>query len=268
MLGLLALAVGLTTAPLETPVSGGGTCAGVAGVDQLLAPGIVVLVGEIRGTEQPPRFVSALACNAVGAGFTVTVALDIPSDEAARVDAYLASAGSDADRAELLAGPFWVSGTDGRSSVAIAALLDDIRRARSAGMPLDVVLINEVGSSDPADLMAGRIADAASSNDEGIVVALMADIDAAVTPVVVTSVAPVGQQVMAIIGTDRVVALDVVHAGGTAWACAPTCGESTVQGTGPSDPAFSLSLHLGDPSSGYHGEYSVGPLSASPPAVG
>lgn len=268
MFGRLALAVGLTAVPLASPGSAGGTCAGVAGVDQLLAPGVVVLVGEIRGTEQIPRFVSALACNAMGAGFTVTVALDIPSDEAARVNAYLASAGSDADRAELLAGPFWVSSTDGRSSLAIAGLLDDLRRARTAGMALDVVLTNEVGTADPAQLMADRIADAARANDAGIVIALMADIDAAVTPVVVTSVAPVGQQVTENIGTDRVVALDVVHAGGMAWICTPTCGETPVEGTGPGDPAFSLSLHLGDSSSGYHGEYSVGALSASPPAAG
>ena len=49
-----------------------GTCAGVAGVDQLLAPGVVVLVGEVHGTAESPSFVSALL-NAMGAGFPVTV---------------------------------------------------------------------------------------------------------------------------------------------------------------------------------------------------
>jgi hypothetical protein len=76
-----------------------------------------------------------------------------------------------------------------------------------------------------------------------------------------------GQLVTGLLGADRVVALDVTHAGGSAWVCTDACGETTLQGGGPPDSAFRLSLHLDDASSGFHGEYSVGPLTASPPAA-
>jgi hypothetical protein len=266
--GVLAAAVHVV-APLDARAAA-PTCAGVDGVDQLLAPGIVVLVGEVHGTAQSPAFVSALACNAVGAGFPVTVALEIPVDEAARVDAFLASGGAEADRAALIDGPFWAPGVaDGRSSVAMVDLLDDVRVARAGGTPIDVTLLDSP-SSDRDAAMAARVADAAAASPDGIVIALTGNAHTPVQPVPAADqpVAPMGQQVTGLLGADRVVALDVTYSGGTAWVCADACGETTLQGSGPPDPAFTLSLHLDDTSSGFHGEYSVGPLTASPPAAG
>ena len=70
-----------------------------------------------------------------------------------------------------------------------------------------------------------------------------------------------------LLGADRVVALDVTFSSGTAWVCTDVCGETALDGSGPPDPAFVLSLHLDDASSGFQGEYSVGPITASPPAA-
>jgi hypothetical protein len=264
----LTAAVVQVAAPLDVHAAT-ATCAGVDGVDQLLAPGIVLLVGEVHGTAQSPAFVSALACNAIGAGFPVTVALEIPVDEAGRVDAFLASGGAESDRAALVAGPFWAAGVaDGRSSIAMADLLDDLRVARASGMAVQVALVDGPdGDRDTA--MAARVADAAAANPDGIVIALTGNAHARVQPDPAgdQADAPMGQQVTGLLGPDRVVALDVRHAGGSAWVCTDACGETTLQGSGPPDPAFTLSLHLDDTSSGFHGDYSVGPITASPPAA-
>ena len=247
-----------------------GTCAGVAGVDQLLAPGVVVLVGEVHGTAQSPSFVSALACNAMGAGFPVTVALEIPVDEAPRVDAFLASGGSEADRASLVAGPFWAPGVaDGRSSVAMVDLLDDVRVAGAAGMSIDLTLLDPAGGDRDA-AMAASVAAAAAANPDGIVIALTGNAHTRVQPDPAgdPAVVPMGQQVTGLLGADRVIALDVTFSSGSAWTCTDVCGETALDGSGPADPGFALSLHLDDASSGFHGEYSVGPITASPPAGG
>ena len=95
------------------------------GVDRLIAPGAIVLFGEIHGTEESPAFFGDAACAALARGAAVTAALEIPREERARIDAFLASAGTPDDRRALLAGAFWRRGyQDGRSSRATAAFLD------------------------------------------------------------------------------------------------------------------------------------------------
>ena len=90
----------------------------VAGLDALIKSGAILWFGEIHGSEESPRFVGDVACRAAAAGH-VQVGLEIAGDEQARIDRYLRSAGSPADRAALLDGPFWHQ-HDGRSSTGMA----------------------------------------------------------------------------------------------------------------------------------------------------
>ena len=267
---LAAVVLAMSPVPATASPSTTTSCPSIGGVDQVLAPGIAILVGEVHGTEQSPAFVSALACNALWAGYSVTVGLEIPIDEGGRVNSFLASAGAQADRDALLAGAFWQSEPhDGRSSVAMVALLDDVRTRRQAGDPIDVALLDDTGDGDRDRAMAGHLAEAANANPEGIVIALTGNAHTMVQPPpdADPGFAPMGQAATELLGSGRVVALDVTFSSGTAWVCTDTCGASTLQGTGPADPAFAITLHLADASSGYHGEYSVGPITASPPAV-
>ncbi|MGV6492816.1 hypothetical protein ACTUVK_003020 [Stenotrophomonas rhizophila] len=92
----------------------------------------LVLVGELHGTVETPALVGELACAAAADATPVTVALEMDPTEQARIDAYLASAGTAADRSALLAGRFWTrTMQDGRSSVAMAALIERLRSLRS-----------------------------------------------------------------------------------------------------------------------------------------
>ena len=57
-------------------------CMPIAGTEHVLEPGTVVLLGEIHGTREGPETVSRLACAALEQGQQVTVALEIPQNEA------------------------------------------------------------------------------------------------------------------------------------------------------------------------------------------
>lgn len=88
----------------------------------------VLLIGEVHGTAEVPAQVAELAARMLEGGKPLIVGLEIWRGEQKRIDAYLASAGGDADRQRLLAGPFWQREyQDGRSSVAMAGLLESLR---------------------------------------------------------------------------------------------------------------------------------------------
>ncbi|MFP2933481.1 hypothetical protein ACLESO_51710, partial [Pyxidicoccus sp. 3LG] len=92
----------------------------VAGVQQLLRAGLVVLIGEQLGTREVPAAVGDMMCAAVETGLGVTVGLAIPQTEQERIDRYLASAGGPPDQDALLKGDFWrKEQQDGRGSRAV-----------------------------------------------------------------------------------------------------------------------------------------------------
>jgi hypothetical protein len=115
-------------------------CAPLTGAETLLAPGKTVLVGEVHGTEQVPQWAGDLVCLALKKKLSVTVSLEMDSDETPRLAAYLRSPGTPADRARVLAGRFWSAPfQDGRSSRAVFALLERLRRFAAAGLPVRVL---------------------------------------------------------------------------------------------------------------------------------
>ena len=71
----------------------GPVCQAIPGLDSLLATTPVLWLGEMHGTVESPAFVSNAACLALRGERPVTVALEIPAEERARVDAFLASRG-------------------------------------------------------------------------------------------------------------------------------------------------------------------------------
>jgi hypothetical protein len=161
-------------------------CEPLEGITPLLEPGSVLLLGEMHGTTQSQAFVSRAACLALGAGHPVTVALEIPQQEEARITAYLASDGGEKDRAALLAGPFW-AGTykDGRSSRAMLGLIEDLRAMRRKGSPVRVALIDSM--VPPADgrsrdhMMADNLKAAFDAAPKDVFLALTGNLHSRVT---------------------------------------------------------------------------------------
>ena len=134
----LALALGAFGVALASE-----PCRPIEGIQPLLNPGRVLLLGELHGTVESPAFALDVACHAARAGLPAIVGLELATGEQARVDAFLDSPGSEEDRAALLAGPPWQSSyQDGRASHAMFNLIDGVRRLRLEKLPVRVVMFD------------------------------------------------------------------------------------------------------------------------------
>ncbi|WP_164016940.1 hypothetical protein [Pyxidicoccus trucidator] len=112
----------------------------VRGLDELLIPGLTLLIGEQLGSREAPAVVGNVVCQSAGTGLPVVLGLSIPRTEQERLDRYLASPGAPADQDALLEGRFWQRPyQDGRSSRAIFGLIDHVRAMRAAGLRVTLV---------------------------------------------------------------------------------------------------------------------------------
>ena len=182
----------------------------LAGLVPVLAPGTVLVLGELHGTEEAPDFVSHAVKLAVHQGLSVTVALEIARQESGRASTFLASAGEAEDHTALLAGPFWQSTyQDGRRSRAMAALLDDLRGRIRAGDPVHVVLFDRTGvrAAEREQAMAEAVAEAAVRAPRDLVVALVGNIHARLAPGSFRGVSePMALRIAKLLPESRVVA--------------------------------------------------------------
>ncbi|HEX5058970.1 MAG TPA: hypothetical protein VFV99_06400 [Kofleriaceae bacterium] len=235
----------------------------IGGLATYLKPGAIVWFGEMHGTEESPRFVGDAACEAAKVAH-VQLGLEIPHAEQPAFDRYLKSKGSDADRAALVAGPFWQQ-ADGRSSLAMVALVERVRVLRAAGAPIDLVLYDDptAGRDEAMAKMVMRLRD-----PKAIFVALSGNVHSRRTkgarwdPNLVPTVAHL------VAAKLPVTTFNVSAAGGTLWACMsgpdeePECGEHPNSNDGAGTP-----WTLGPPRDDAHdGVYFVGATQASYPA--
>jgi hypothetical protein len=249
-------------APAPTPA--------IDGLDALIAPGATLVLGEVHGTAESPRFAGDVALAAASRAPT-TLALEIPRDEQARVDAYVAGG----DRAALLAGPFWHRATqDGRSS---AAMLELLTRVRASGGAL-AVLAYDIAADDPAqtdgqtrDLaMAARVVEARRAAPARTFVVYGGNIHSRRT--IGTPWGAAYRPMTWAIADAGVVltTLDVRASGGAAWVCLMgddgkplPCGPHET----PAQPVARTWYVERGGADGHDGVYVVGVTTASPPAI-
>lgn len=267
-LALIVLLFGLSAPPAAA-------CDAVEGLGPFLKPGSILLLGEMHGSEQSPAFVSRAACLAHEAGRAVTVALEIPVQEEPLITAYLGSQGGEKDRAALLAGPFWADRyQDGRRSLAMLGLIEDLRKMRRQGSPVRLVLLDS--TVPPADgrsrdrFMADNLKAAADASPQDVLITLTGNLHSRVTlgspwnP----KYEPMGYFLTQAEPKRQVTALDVAYSGGTAWTCESgdpvSCKTRELGGKGD-EKGVRVLLHPLE--GGFHGVYNVGRLTASPPAA-
>ncbi|MBN8230669.1 hypothetical protein JYK02_24450 [Corallococcus macrosporus] len=142
----------------ELPAEGPCTTS-VRGLPELLHPGLTLLIGEQLGTNEVPKVVGHIVCQAAQTGLAVVLGLSLPETEQARVDRYLASPGAPADQDALLEGRFWNrTYQDGRSSRAVLDLIDRARALRAAGLRVTVVAYDtDVLSGSERDAVQARV---------------------------------------------------------------------------------------------------------------
>ena len=146
----------------------------ILGVDGILAPGGTVLLGELHGTREAPAFLADLSCLAAGRGLRVVVLLEVSVEEEGAFARYLASDGTASDRQRLLATPFWqTEHPDGRSSLAMADLLERMRRLARAGYRVEVRGLNVADPHQDGNRgMADRVLKARKEVPGALLVAL------------------------------------------------------------------------------------------------
>lgn len=266
---LLSLVLAASPVLAETP-----SCRPIAGLDEVLKPGKILLLGEIHGTAEAPAFVTDLACHAARAGRPMTVALEINRAEIPRVEAYLASKGLPEDRTALVEGSFWNNQPrDGRNSEAMVGLLDTLRKLRQQGASVKVEIIdpgpgNYKDGPDRDRQMAANFAAAVERSPGDVFVSLTGNLHNRI--VRGWSNNPDYEWMGYVLRqkyADRLLSLNASSAGGTTWAClGEDCGSHPMKGRGEADDPRKITLHPRD-ESGYDGTYFIGAMTASPPAV-
>jgi len=238
----------------------------IAGIDARLGAGDIAWLGEIHGTEQSPRFAGDVACAAARRG-RVQLGLEIWRTEQPAIDRFVASDGSAAERAALLAGPYWKN-HDGRSSQAMLGLIDRVRALRAAGAAISIVAYDVPDAQDRDAAMAERVL--AVRDPAATFVGLSGNVhsrrikgtpwDPEAVPMIAHLVAR----------GLHVATFDVSSQGGTYWACLSDgpgqpqrCGEQKAGRGEPGEP-----WTLGPARDASHdGVYRIGKMTASPPAA-
>lgn len=274
----LAFAAACASSPTVQTPSEPLACREIDGLAPLLAPGAVLLLGEMHGSAEIPAFAADAACQGLKEGRSVTLALEIPRDNQARVDAFLASEGTAVDREALLGSTFWTDVyQDGRRSEAMLALIEEARRLRRQGRPLRIVLIDwdrKQGEAQERDrAMAEALAAAArqAQAEEGALIFLTGNIHSRISKGTPWNpdFESAGSLLVREIPDLSITALEAAYADGTVWTCATSevdsCQARPLRGRGDAQGGR-IVLHP-EVKNGHHGLFHVGPLTASPPAV-
>src|SRR5690606_6129826 len=83
----------------------------------------LLLFGEIHGSVEAPALIGRVACFSALSAPTA-IGHENPIGEQGAIDSYLASDGRKEPTGKMLSGPFSQSATDGRSSAAMAELIE------------------------------------------------------------------------------------------------------------------------------------------------
>jgi hypothetical protein len=248
-------------------------CGPIEGVEALLGPGRILLLGELHGTEESPAFALDVACHASGAGLDVIVGLELTPAEQQRVDTFVDSTGTEQDREALLVGSVWRRDyQDGRNSRAMFELIDGVRRLRREKQRVSVALFDASGAGGGQQRergMATHLAAAAHRLPEAMLIVLTGNHHSRVsygTPRASTY-EPMGYLLGKKTSADRLTSLNVAHGGGSAWICSSTCGIVELGG-GHGGRRWAVEVDDETRPAGHHGWYHVGALTASPPTNG
>lgn len=255
---------------LATSAGTAEECRPIAGLDPLIRPGAVLLLGEIHGTAESPAFVGDAACAAARSGHPVVVALEQPVAGQEELDSFFDSDGGEAARRDLLAGFFWQSSyQDGRASRAMLELIERARRLGRSGASVRVTLfdVGSTGGGQARDRgMATRLAELAAEEEESVILVLTGNLHSRTRQGRPGNAdyEPMGHLLARQLAPGRVVALMQANGSGTAWVCAPECGITGLGGRRGERP---WEVEIGDsPPPGHDGWYRIGAITASPPA--
>ncbi|WP_106089167.1 hypothetical protein [Enhygromyxa salina] len=243
----------------------------IDGARALTRAGALILFGEIHGTHEVAEFVGGFVCQGLATGVEVRLGLEVPAAQNDAVQRYLASSGLESDRAALLAGAHWQrEDQDGRSSVAMGALLERARQWRAGGLPIAVFPFDVDGEhawNERDAAMAARILAETQAHPDALVVTLSGNLhNRTVQGLPWDSEArPMGMSIHA--ARPDALSLDLRHHGGSAWICmSDGCGATELSGA-VEGPAWAIERWSVADEFGYGGAFWVDSITAAAPAV-
>lgn len=245
-----------SSAPVQEELS----CQTIHGLDSLLRPGRIILLGEIHGTREAPAYVAQMACHMLRTHLSVIVGLELPKSEESAVRAYLQSAGNEADKFNILQLPFWARAyQDGRTSQAMFRLLESLRQLRSAGKDIEILLIDQPASDNRDVAMAEHIIEAAQKNPDHMMIILTGNLH----NIIYEDSGYMGTYVIEALGDQRVLSLKQTYTGGSAWVDhGGGPGPVRLRGEGLAWKGILINRDLYE----YHGTFDMDSVHASRPA--
>lgn len=253
------------------------TCRAVSGLSPLLKRGNVLLFGEIHGTQEIPAFIADVVCMAAKKRIPVTLGLEIPFDEQEAIDRFIDSGGRSAAKARLTQEAFWKI-KDGRSSIAMLELIDQVRAMRADDAKVRILAYDQSGSftAERDKVMAQNLATIAAREPKSLLIVLSGNNHTRLTRGNRwnTEFESMGYILTKSINRSRIISLNRSHEGGEAWICIEESPDSTVTTCKPlrlrpetgALPAWSVKL-TAEPNATYSGVFGVGRITASPPVL-
>ncbi|MBL0969312.1 MAG: hypothetical protein IBJ02_09375 [Brevundimonas sp.] len=260
MLELLATASLLAAQP---------ACAAPEGFAALLEmPKSYIVIGESHGTTEAPAAFAQMVCAASEQG-PVTVALELPTVMQPQLDAFLAAPDQTSALATLEGTHFLNPRmNDGRSSVAMLAMLNAVRELRIAGRDVAFHAF-QPSRSRPQGFsqawyeldMGHALADAIHERPNAKVLAIVGNLHARKTAF--SRWPEVGVPAAGHLPSADVLTLRVSQQGGEEWNCQSECGVNVSRGV---EDHGRLGVILEpDEDGAYDGRLALGLSTASPP---
>lgn len=228
----LVLATAIPAITLAAEGSAQSACPSAFSTPPQVAAAYLVIFGELHGTNEAPALVAEFVCQALKTGKRAGVGLEISSSEQPSIDSYLASSGTPADRAALLRGPFWHrSFQDGRSSVAMANLIESLRRLKAETPAVQVVAMSSnLSGMRPDASMAQTLKEAMDTSASDKWVVLVGNVHAAKVSLIANN--PDYQSLAYHLASAHPFSVNIEFGSGTAWNCKAVCGLSTLHSQG------------------------------------
>ena len=155
LIGIVCCSVGASAATLDCDSEGGV-------LDEIKASRIVV-IGEVHGSKEIPEFVGNLLCSLSKNAAPYILALEIPTEEQEKLDSYVNRLETVSFEFAFRDSFFWNRPLhDGRSSLAVAHLIERVRQLIIAGAKLKLLAF------DSRDYKTGKTAASFASTLEQV----------------------------------------------------------------------------------------------------
>ncbi|MBF5044449.1 ChaN family lipoprotein [Aggregicoccus sp. 17bor-14] len=192
------------------------------GLDEMAKPGGILLLGELHGTQEVPRFMARAVCQVAFEQVPVVLALELPVQEQPALDAYLRSEGGPDDQRALLMGAVWHRPRqDGRTSRAVLELIEHVRVLNRQGLPVSLLAFDSLTLQGNAheQAMAERLLARRAKEKGSALLVLTGNAHASTERGTEWDPGLVPMGALLARSDYRVRALDVLYDAGQAWTC-------------------------------------------------